>query len=178
MAKQILAGLEAMDTDVVFFCEHDVMYHPTHFDFIPPTRDVYYYNLNVWKLNAETGHAITYITKQLSGLCAYRDILVEHYRERVRRIETEGFSRKMGFEPGSHTRAERVDDRTSDVWHSEFPNVDIRHDKNLTQNRWSQSEFRNPRSCQGWTESDRIPGWGKTEGRFDAWLDQVSSSMD
>lgn len=178
MAKQILAGLEAMDTDVVFFCEHDVLYHPTHFDFNPPTRDVYYYNLNVWKLNAQNGHAITYITKQLSGLCAYRDILIDHYRERVRRIETEGFSRKMGFEPGSHGRAERVDDRTSDIWRSEFPNVDIRHDKNLTENRWSQSEFRSQKSCQGWQEADRIPGWGKTKDRFDAWLDEVSSSMD
>lgn len=178
MARQILAGLEAMTTDVVFFCEHDVLYHPTHFAYTPADRNVYYYNLNVWKVNAQTGHAVTYITKQLSGLCAYRDRLLAHYRERVRRIETEGFSRKMGFEPGSHGRAERVDDFPSDVWRSEFPNIDIRHDKNLTESRWSQEQFRNKRSCEGWTESDRVPGWGKIEGRFDAWLDAVSSSLD
>lgn len=178
MAKQILAGLEAMDTDVVFFCEHDVLYHPTHFDFTPPTRETYYYNMNVWKLNAETGHAVTYITKQLSGLCAYRDVLLRHFRERVRRIEAHGFSRAMGFEPGSHGRKERIDDVKSAEWRSEYPNVDIRHDKNLTASRWNPSQFRDKRNCQGWTESDSIPGWGKTEGRFGDWLDTISSSMD
>lgn len=178
MAKQILAGLESMTEDVVFFCEHDVLYHPTHFDFLPPSRMVYYYNMNVWKINAQTGHAVTYITKQLSGLCAYRETLITHYRERVRRIETDGFSRAMGFEPGTHGRPERVDDLKSDEWRSEYPNVDIRHDQNLTESRWSQDQFRSQRNCRGWTEAERIPGWGKTEGRFDAWLEDVSCSQD
>ena len=35
MFKQILAGLEAIKTDIVFFCEHDCLYHPSHFDFRP-----------------------------------------------------------------------------------------------------------------------------------------------
>lgn len=178
MAKQILAGLEAITADVVFFCEHDVLYHPTHFDFNPPMQEMYYYNMNVWKVNAQTGHAVTYITKQLSGLCAYREVLVRHFRERVRRIEESGFSRSMGFEPGSHGRKERIDDIRSEEWRSEYPNVDIRHDKNLTSSRWSPSEFRDRRNCQGWTESERVPGWGLIEGRFDAWLDDISCSMD
>lgn len=179
MAKQILAGLEAMDgIDVVFFCEHDVFYHPSHFEFTPPTREMYYYNLNVWKVNGVTGHAVTYITKQLSGLCAYRDILLTHYRERVRRIEAEGFSRAMGFEPGSHNRKERIDDRKSGDWRSEFPNIDVRHGLNLTASRWHPSQFRDQRNCQGWQESDSVPGWGRIEGRFEQWLDDVSMGGD
>jgi hypothetical protein len=35
MLKQIVMALEALDTDIVFFCEHDVLYHPSHFDFVP-----------------------------------------------------------------------------------------------------------------------------------------------
>ena len=35
MFKQILAGLEEMDCDIVFFAEHDILYHPTHFEFTP-----------------------------------------------------------------------------------------------------------------------------------------------
>lgn len=178
MAKQILAGLEASTSEIIFFCEHDVLYHPSHFDYTPENREVYHYNLNTWKVNAETGHAVHYITKQLSGLCGYRDVLIEHYRERIRRIEAEGFSRAMGFEPGSHGRKERVDDRKSVSWYSEFPNVDIRHDKNLTASRWKKSDFRDQRNCQGWKESDRIPGWGRIEGRFDEWLDGISRSDD
>ena len=170
MFKQILAGLEACTADIVFFCEHDVIYHVSHFDFVPPEMTRYYYNMNTWKVNADTGHAITYETKQLSGLCAYRDILIEHYRERVRRVERDGFSRAMGFEPGSHRRKERVDDRSSDTWLSPMPNVDVRHHKNLTANRWRQDQFRDQRNCQGWQEASAIPGWGQTEGRFQEWM--------
>ena len=62
--RQILAGLEALDTDVVFMVEHDVLYHPSHFDFTPPERDIFYYNRNTWKVNAETGHAVFYLCDQ------------------------------------------------------------------------------------------------------------------
>src|SRR3990167_2399302 len=39
MHRQILAGLRAASADVVFLCESDVLYHPSHFDFIPKRRD-------------------------------------------------------------------------------------------------------------------------------------------
>lgn len=166
MFKQILVGLELLDTDVVFFCEHDVLYHSSHFDFVPPRDDIFYYNENVWKVDATDGKALFYHTKQTSGLCANRQLLLEHYRKRVNLVSQGGFTRRMGFEPGTHGRAERVDDLKSEVWMSEWPNVDIRHGHNLTSSRWRQEQFRNRRSCQGWKEADEIPGWGKTKGRF------------
>jgi hypothetical protein len=161
MFRQILAGLEALDTDYVFFAEHDVLYHPSHFDFVPDECDRYYYNTNVWKLRVEDGHCLHYDCRQTSGLCADRELLIKHYRERVRRVEAEGFSRKMGFEPGTHKRAERVDDYGSDSWQSAYPNVDIRHGGNLTPSRWSKEQFRDQRYTAGWIESDEIPGWGR-----------------
>lgn len=162
MAKQILTGLEAMDTDIVFFCEHDVLYSKDHFDFTPPTKDMYYYNVNVWKINTEKKYGVKVDDcRQLSGLCAYRDTLIKHYQERVRRIEQGGFSRKMGFEPGTHNRAEKIDDLKSSIWNSATPILDIRHGKNLTSSRWRKEEFRNQRYTVGWVESDNIPGWGK-----------------
>lgn len=174
MFKQILAGLEALDTEFAFLTEHDVRYHPSHFQFRPPQPDVCYYNLNMWKLHAETGQAVTYETKQTSGLCANRLLLVEHYRKRVEIVERDGFSRAQGFEPGSHGRKERVDNVTSDVWRSAFPNVDIRHGSNLTASRWHPSQFRDPRNCRGWAEADEIPGWGWTKGRVAEWLDETA----
>lgn len=174
MFRQILAGLEALDTDVVFFCEHDVLYHPSHFEFRPPTHDRYYYNLNVWKVDASSGRAVTYETKQTSGLCANRELLLQHYRTRVARVEREGFSRRMGFEPGSHGRAERVDDIPSETWRSGFPNIDIRHDRNLTESRWSPEQFKSQRNCRGWQEADTIPGWGPTEHIIAGFREQVA----
>jgi glycosyltransferase involved in cell wall biosynthesis len=161
MFDQILTGLKAIRTDFVFFCEHDVLYHPSHFQFTPPRKDTFYYNLNVWKVDATTGRAITYITKQTSGLVAYRDLLIEHYTKRIELVKKHGFSRKMGFEPGSHGRKERVDDHPSDVFRSEYPNIDIRHQKNLTPSRWRQDQFRDQRNCRGWQESNihHIEGW-------------------
>jgi len=176
MFKQILAGLEELKTDVVFLCEHDVLYHPSHFLFTPPKKDVYYYNTNVWKVRYDDGHALHYDCKQTSGLCAYRELLVQHYRERVRKTEavmtTMGrhefgnFIRKQGFEPGTHHRTERVDDYKAEAWQSEFPNIDIRHENNLTPSRWRQDQFRDQRNCRGWTEADHVDGWGVTKGRM------------
>lgn len=179
MFEQILAGLEAMDAEVVFFCEHDVLYHPSHFDFVPERADLYYYNEHVWKVDAETGRALFYYCQQTSGLVACRELLLGHYRERVRRVRAEGFSRNMGFEPGTHGRKERVDDFKAESYFSEGPNVDIRHGKNLTPSRWQKDQFRNQRYTQGWTEGDSVPGWGTdggpsvTLGRFNEFIDEV-----
>jgi hypothetical protein len=166
MFRQILLGLEASDADVVFLAEHDVLYHPSHFDFVPPRDDVYFYNVNTWKVDVTTGRALTYLTKQTSGLCASRRLLLQHYRKRVERVEREGFTRKMGFEPGTHRTPRGIDDVLSLTWRSEWPNIDIRHSGNLTQSRWSQDQFRDRRCCQEWREADEVPGWGVTKGRF------------
>jgi glycosyltransferase involved in cell wall biosynthesis len=177
MFRQILVGLEALDTDVAFLCEHDVLYSGFHLNFTPPRGDRYYYNVHTWKLDAATGRAVHYRTKQTSGLCADRQLLIEHYRKRIARVEAEGFSRRIGFEPGSHSRSERIDDVPAEEWWSDEPNVDIRHTTNLTPSRWSQSEFRSQRNCQGWTEADEIPGWGVTKGRFWEWLAETQGVL-
>jgi len=166
MFKQILTGLKAMTSDVVFFCEHDVMYHPSHFEFTPVEKNKYYYNTNVWKIRASDGFAVKVDDmRQLSGLCAFRETLINHYEERVRRVEAEGFTRNMGFEPGTHNRKERVDDLKSERWDSESPNLDIRHDTNLTSNRWKKEDFRNQKYTQGWTEKNikDIIGWNEAD---------------
>lgn len=174
MFEKILIGLEATDAEVIFFCEHDVLYHPSHFDFIPPRRDAFYYNTNMWKIRAEDGHAL-YVDdcKQLSGLCAYRDTLLKHYRERVKRVRKEGFTRGNGFEPGTRNRKNGgYDDLPAIERRSEFPILDIRHGANSTQNRWRKDQFRNQKYTRGWTESDAwsIAGWDKFRGILDSIL--------
>jgi glycosyltransferase involved in cell wall biosynthesis len=160
MFKQILAGLEILDTDIVFFAEHDVLYHSSHFCFLPTDPNIYYYNENVWKLRLSDGHALHHDCQQTSGLCAYRNLLIEHYRKRVAIVEQNGYSSKIGFEPGTHSRPERIDDYGAESWWSDYPNVDIRHDKNLTPSRWSKDQFRNQKYTEGWSEGDSVPGWG------------------
>ena len=170
MFRQQLAALEALDTDVAFMVEHDVLYHPSHFDFTPPRDDTFYYNQHTWRVDAVTGRALFYYCKQVSGLCAARALLAEHYRKRVAHVETHGFDRSLGFEPGSNKRALALDDHSVETWMSAHPNVDIKTEFCLTPGRWNQDQFRNKRTCQGWTEADGVPGWGMTRGRFNAFL--------
>jgi len=169
MFRQILAGLEASTADIIYFAEHDCYYNLTAFDFIPPKKDVFYYNLNVWKLRIEDGHTLKVDNcKQTSGLCGYRSLLLGHYRRRIAKIlrnqadltergkpiEREGFSARMGYEPGCHVPPRGVDNYGTEDWYSKYPTIDIRHSHNLTMNRWSKDKFRNQKNTKGWTESN------------------------
>jgi len=75
-------------------------------------------------------------------------------------------------EPGSHGRSERVDDIPSDIWRSEVPNLDVRHNYNLTPSRWRTDQFRDQRNCRNWQEADSVQGWYE-EGRFQDLLEGV-----
>jgi len=157
--KQILVGLMAMNEDVVFFTEHDDLYHPSYFDFTPADKNTYYYNGNYWFIRLTDGFAIHYDVSPLSGLCAYRDILIAHFKERVALIEKQGFNYHMGFEPMTHHRIKWKNWYDFKVYQSKIPTVDFCHSGNLTKKRWSRGQFR--RKPKFWEEADykHIPGW-------------------
>jgi glycosyltransferase involved in cell wall biosynthesis len=185
VAKQIVTGLESMKEDIVYFAEHDVLYPKEHFDFDGYENNVYYYNTNSWFLRAKDGHCLYYNHRSLSGMSCYRETALNHFKERVRRIEAliaeaeqnggkvrslkdtstfvslkEGIHR-LGFEPGTHSRPDRIDTLPAKNYQSSVPTVDIKHGNNLTQARFRKDQFRNERSYEGWKESDEIPFWGK-----------------
>jgi glycosyltransferase involved in cell wall biosynthesis len=175
MFKQILAGIEACDSEIIFLVEHDVLYHPSHFDFTPPKKDVFYYDENRWFVDAVSGRALFYNAKSTSMLCAYRSLLIEHYRKRVDRVQKEGFTYRLGFEPGNHPFPRGVDHYGSEAYLAKFPSIDIRHGKNLTASRWTKEEFRNKKNLYAWTEADEVPGWGKTRGCFNQIMGVISA---
>lgn len=153
MFKQILTALEASTSEIVFFCEHDVIYHQTHFDFTPLKKDMFYYNLNVWRVRPSDGLAVTWEANQVAELCCYREYALKFYRERVKEIETKGFNRS--YEPGGRNK------KLYENWRSEFPNIDVRHGENQTKSKWSPNDFRDKSTCVNWQETDidYIPGW-------------------
>jgi hypothetical protein len=162
MFKQILGALENSTADVVYLCEADVLYDASHFDFTPPSKDIYYYNQNNWQLRVDDGFAVYFDCKRVSQCCAYRELLITHYRKRLKMVEEIGFTRAMGFEPGSHNRPERVDDVKSDIWRSEVPSIDLAHGNNVTSRHWKPEDFRSQRNCQNWKQGYEIPGYGDT----------------
>lgn len=160
MYRQILMGLEASTADVIWFAEHDVLLHLSHFDFTPSRQDIFSYDGNFWQVDAKTGHALTHVWRSTSGLCAYRELLLEHYRKRVQRVEQTGYNVRIGHEPGTHNRPERIDDYGHEMWMAAYPSIDIRHGQNLTPAKWTKESFRNQRYTEGWREADEVPGWG------------------
>ena len=132
MFKQILIGLEASKSKVIFITEHDVLYDPSHFEFTPPKKDVFYYNINIMVVNVKTVKSMIHNQKQVSGLCAYRKLLVKHYHKRLAMLEKE--RTYMMFEPGM---AKNIDNYEAETWMSECPNIDLRHGNNFTRGRFA-----------------------------------------
>jgi hypothetical protein len=157
MFKQMLIGLILLDTKVVFCVEHDVLYHPSHFDFTPASDHIFYFNKNVWSVNSDTGEALHYDgMKKTSCLVANRDLLIEHYTQKIRTVEKDGWSNRIGFEPGKKRG-------NFEYFESASPNIDIKHGKNLTRWRNKLSQYRcRARIKDSWILTDRVPHWGKT----------------
>lgn len=170
MFEQILRGIEESRAEVLFLVEHDVYYHPSHFEFMPPRKDQFYYDENVWHVDVRNNNALFYNHMSTSMLVAYRSLLLEHYRLRVDKVRKEGFSRSFGFEPGSHKPPRGCDYYGREPFFAAFPSLDIRHDQNLTPNRWRKDQFRNQRQLYAWTEKKvtELPGWNFEKGLLNA----------
>ena len=171
MLKQITTALEASKSDCVFFCEHDVLYPISHFDFTPPKDDIFYYNANVWRWKYPDNLAITYDRLiNLSGLCVNRKFALNHYQMRLAKIvemnwETDkrhepDWARKWGYEPGTKKiRRGGFSDDDFATWTSKDPLVDIRHGKTFSQSKVTLDSFKH--QPKNWRETtlDKIPGW-------------------
>lgn len=152
MFEQILMCLENSVSDIIYFCEHDVLYHPSHFDF-QPYDDRFYYNNNWWKVFSD-GTAVSWDADQVSGLVCYKEPAIKWYRSRLATFDPENFDRK--FEPMSG--------EGSVAFKSKLPNVDIRHGSNLTYSKKGLHHFRNKATAVNFQQStiDKIPGWDLT----------------
>lgn len=175
MIEQIIVALENSNVKYVFFCEHDVLYHKSHFDFVPTKDDVFYYNSNVWRWRCWDNIAITYDRMlPLSVLCVNREFALDHYKMRAKKIQEWGLdhfrsreprlARLWGYEPGTKLmRRGGFSDDKYDTWHSESPNIDIRHKKTFSSLKCTIESFKHEPS--NWREMtiEKIPSWNLRE---------------
>jgi len=171
MALQILTALEASSTKYVFFAEHDVLYNESHWHFIPPTDDIYYYNICNYRWLFPEDHLITYSgLTSLSSLCCNRELAIKHYRYRLQLIEEWGldkvrgreprWARKFGYEPGTKKRRRGgVTDEEHVKRYSKFPNIDIRHSKTFSRPKVTLDSFTHPPSDFRKVPMAEIEGW-------------------
>lgn len=168
--NQIILALENAKEKYVFFCEHDVLYHPSHFDFTPPRDDTFYYNTNVWKWDYTGKRTATYDqVASVSGICVNREFALDFYKNRLRiikenewdKIKTFGnpsWARELGYEPGRRTNLWEERPK-SEEWRSEFPIIDIKHTRCLTHPRWELDKFKRKPTNWKIDTIENIPGW-------------------
>lgn len=169
--NQIKTALEHAKEKYVFFCEHDVLYHPSHFEFTPPRDDTFYYNRNVWRWDYFGKKAVTYDqVASVSGICVNRELALDFYKNRLKliyknewdKVPTMGnpkWARNLGYEPGRAGTRNTLETAKADEWYSWYPIIDIRHSRTVTQPRWLPEYFR--KRPTNWKESiiDNVPGW-------------------
>jgi hypothetical protein len=175
MVLQIMTALENAKEDYVFFCEHDVLYSKSHFDFAPPKDDVFYYNNNIWRWKLWDFKLITYENmRPLSCLCVNRKFALEHYKKRWQAINDWGLDhfrsreprqgRIWGYEPGTKKRRRGgFSDDVCELWQSENPNIDIRHNRTFTSIKCDKKDFKNVPEQWREVDVDEVPFWNLRE---------------
>ena len=174
MVEQILTALENSKEDYVFFCEHDVLYHKSHFDFVPTRDDIYYYNSNNWRWRPPDSHVVNYDRLiSLSGLCVNRELALKHYRIRYDALVDAGLEgitgepdwiRKIGYEPGTKKKKRGgLTDEDFETFKSEYPIIDIRHGGTFSPPKITKDSFKH--APVNWNELpiEYIKGWDLTK---------------
>ena len=181
MVYQQVKALEALDTDYVFFLEHDVLYHPSHFNFTPPRDDIYYYNVNNYRWYVKEDFAITYDgLHSLSMLCCNRKLALDHFRRRLDWIEETGmdkqrsreprYGRVFGYEPGTKKKRKGgFSDEDFERWRSEMPNIDLRHRHCFSQPKTHKEDFKHLPADFTEVPIDSIPYWNLRE-LYEKWF--------
>lgn len=171
MLWQIFMALANSESEYVFFCEHDVLYPLSHFEFTPPKNDIFYYNDHVWRWDYPTDRVITYNRLfSLSSLCVNRKFALEHYEKRLAKAITSHWyedssrdpewARVIGFEPGTKKKKRGgFSDDDYETWKSRDPIVDIRHNDTFSRPKVSLNEFKHLPVNWKETTLDNIEGW-------------------
>lgn len=108
---QIARGAAECMDDVVYLAEHDVLYHPSHFDFIPLRDDTLYYNTNRYRWRLSDDKKWFWKSSNIAG-----------------RSQIVGRGRTIR----DHYQGNMAPKQT---FKSEGPNIDIRHNRNFTRGK-------------------------------------------
>jgi hypothetical protein len=174
MVRQIITALENSKEKFVFFCENDVLYHKSHFDFTPPKDNVFYYDDNIWRWRLWDDKAIRYEGMlPLSALCVGREFALAHFKMREEKIckhldefrsREPRLSRIWGYEPGcKKVRNGGLTDDVRETYSATLPSIDIRHKRTFSAPKVKIEDFKHVPG--NWQEISiaELPGWNLKE---------------
>lgn len=177
-----ITAIKNAKTKYIAFAEHDCIYSPDHFNFIPPRDDIFYYNTNMWHLHCgtkdpELNRLFSYIPKRKpegefkipqSQMIVNRELALEAYETRLELIRTCPLSTALPAEPGvMKKRAMRLLEEqknfpllewakkyNADKFSFDIPNLDIQHGDNFSRRRFAKV---------GKKKTNTLPFWGTVE---------------
>ena len=185
--KQVLTASMYSKADVVYIAEHDVLYDSSYFEFEPEDNNCFYYNRNVWFVRTRDGRALSKPNLCFSQCVCNRLLLLDNMMQRIKWYENkkEKHPRYGPSEPG-RIRKTKLDERKlfginlDQKWRlerfmSSKPNIDIRHGNNFSGSRRFnlKPQDKENKLYANWIYADAVPGWGKSQGRFNNWLQEV-----
>lgn len=126
LLEQVIIGIENSDADYIYLCEHDCLYHPSHFGYI---TDRIAYNSNVYSLNYK-GYQHSKRLFPLSSMSGEKGLLLDAMKDKLAICKNNGGKIHI-YEPG---RGEGKYGKgfNVDSYESEFPIIDVRHNKTFT----------------------------------------------
>jgi hypothetical protein len=162
MFYQTALGAAAAQTKYIAFAEHDCLYTREHFNFVPPSMNVFYYNVNSWFVqwhNEKAGEYSYYRRRPMSQLICSRDLYLRAVSEKLSFLANGDTI--AACEPGvkEYRQAMLRDDVgkaapwQASHFHTVAPTLDIRHSTNFSGPRL------NSRRATGHTYD--LPPWGK-----------------
>ena len=139
--EQMLEGVKASAPgSIIYLCEHDVFYHPSHFAFLPKDAEHAYFNTNRYHYALGMSSFLPGAGKTCQSQCvAYRELLIDHCEDRLKAWKEGPTELSI---PYFNFKSDR-------------PNVDIRHGDNLTMDKsrrkqWLQGQIKGIYNLPGW----------------------------
>jgi hypothetical protein len=157
---QTLIGAKEAKTKYIALAEHDCLYTSEHFNWTPPDER-FYYNVNHWFVQWESGEYSYQRRKVMSNLICERNIFIRAIEEKIKMIELGAKIRKGQIgacEPGVCDNRQAFIDLKEEyflqqcrdnpnykdvgketfsavAFRTELPNLDIRHGNNFSGRR-------------------------------------------
>jgi len=148
--EAVKVGVEsARDDEILYLCEHDVFYHPSHFVKVPDRNDTLYFNKNRYYYSlGQDSFLKARGLRALSQCVGTKAALLQHINEQLADCGDEITRRWKFWEEESSVRCENFE--------SARPNVDILHGGNLTlKGAWKKRYVKGDRKGLY-----NLPGWG------------------
>ena len=144
MFEQMLEGLTAAPPNsIIYLCEHDIFYHSSHFAFLPKTKRHAYFNTNRYHHRFGMSSFLKARGKRAYSQCvAHREMLIKHIQTRIEEAQS---GKRLRMHIPFHNFA------------SSRPNVDIRHNQNLT----PDGHYKRDWLKGGGEPIVNLPGWGR-----------------